>query len=165
MQIGQKLRRGVRAFEKNTQLHIALGRTKLAEIRAALPNRKDQIQEALRFVQQDVRHFGIEIGTSTHQPAAPDKVMEQRFGDCKDKVALLGALFGQLGVPVRPTLVSLRSRATVAQMLPSPLVFDHVIARAELDGQTLWLDGTRAHQSGFATKTSIDRPGIWTRTA
>ena len=75
---------------------------KLAEIRAALPDRAAQIQEVLRFVQQDVRYFGTEIGTSTHRPAAPDKVMEQRFGDCKDKVALLAALFGQLGVPVRP---------------------------------------------------------------
>ena len=140
---------GARLFEKNTQVaHSPRVEQKFAEIRAALPNRNDQIQEALRFVQQDVRYFGTEIGTSTHQPAAPDKVMEQRFGDFKDKVALLGALFAQLGVPARPTLVSLRSRATVAHMLPSPLAFDHVIARAELDGQTLWLDGTRAHQSG-----------------
>ena len=121
---------------------------KLAEIRAALPDRAAQIQEVLRFVQQDVRYFGTEIGTSTHRPAAPDKVMEQRFGDCKDKVALLAALFGQLGVPVRPTLVSLRTRGEVIGMLPSPLAFDHVIARAELDGQSLWLDGTRAHQTG-----------------
>lgn len=140
---------GAKLFEKSTQVAPSPRvEQKLAEIRAAMPDRKDQIQEALRFVQQDVRYFGTEIGTSTHQPAAPDKVMEQRFGDCKDKVALLAALLGQLGVPVRPTLVSLRSHASIAQMLPSPLAFDHVIARAEIDGQTLWLDGTRAHQSG-----------------
>ncbi|MBK9623934.1 MAG: hypothetical protein IPO38_05060 [Rhodocyclaceae bacterium] len=50
---------GARLFEKNTQVaHSPRVEQKLAEIRAALPNRNDQIQEALRFVQQDVRYFG-----------------------------------------------------------------------------------------------------------
>jgi lipoprotein NlpI/transglutaminase-like putative cysteine protease len=121
---------------------------KISEIRAAQTTPGAQVLEALRFVQQDIRYFGTEIGTSTHQPALPEKVMEQRYGDCKDKVALLAALLEPLGIQARPVLVSTRLRSQVRRMLPSPLAFDHVIARVEQDGKSLWLDGTRSQQSG-----------------
>jgi lipoprotein NlpI/transglutaminase-like putative cysteine protease len=130
--------------------------SKVAEIKANFSTPDSQVREALRFVQQDVRYFGVEIGTSTHQPAAPDTVMERRFGDCKDKVGLLGALLQGLGVASRPVLVSTRYRADVARQLPSPLAFDHVIARVELDGRSYLLDATRAHQRGpLASRQSV----------
>jgi lipoprotein NlpI/transglutaminase-like putative cysteine protease len=116
----------------------------------------DRVREALRFVQQEVRYFGVEIGPGTHQPNPPDKVVEQRFGDCKDKVALLNALLQRLDVPARPVLVSTRLRGAVAQMLPSPLAFDHVISRVDVDGKPLYLDPTRNHQSGpLAVRESL----------
>lgn len=108
----------------------------------------DRVRAALRFVQQEVRYFGTEIGSSSHQPAAPDKVIEQRFGDCKDKVALLVALLRKLDVPATPVLVSMTARGRVEGMLPGPLAFDHVIARVELEGKTYWLDATRSRQTG-----------------
>ncbi len=118
------------------------------EIRAAHATPAARLTEALRFVQQEVRYFGVSIGPGSHRPHPPQRVLEQRFGDCKDKVSLLGALLRRLEVPVRPVLVSTRLRERVEEMLPSPLAFDHVIVRVELDGQPLWLDPTRAQQSG-----------------
>jgi lipoprotein NlpI len=130
--------------------------SKVAEIKAGFATPEAQVREALRFVQQEVRYFGVEIGTSTHQPAPPDTVIERRFGDCKDKVGLLGALLQGLGVTSRPVLVSTRYRADVARQLPSPLAFDHVIARVELDGRSHLLDPTRAHQRGpLASRQSV----------
>ena len=121
---------------------------KADEIRAARPEKAAQVLEALRFVQEEVRYFGVEIGTSSHQPAAPDQVLAQRYGDCKDKVALLSALLRRLDVPVRPVLVSTRLRNDMDRLLPSPLAFDHVIARVDLDGKSLLLDPTRGLQTG-----------------
>ena len=40
---------------------------------------------ALRFVQDEVRYLGLEIGVNTHQPHPPAETFTQRFGDCKDK--------------------------------------------------------------------------------
>jgi lipoprotein NlpI/transglutaminase-like putative cysteine protease len=121
---------------------------KAAEIRAATPDREKQLLAALRFVQTDVRYFGTEIGPNTHKPANPEKVMEQRFGDCKDKVMLLVALLRRLDIAATPVLVSTTQRGQVESFLPSPLAFDHVIARVDLAGKTWFLDATRAHQSG-----------------
>lgn len=128
---------------------------KAEEIRAAYPQRAQQVLEALRFVQQEVRYFGVEMGTSSHRPAPPDQVLEQRYGDCKDKVALLSAILRSLDVPVRPVLVSTALRAQVGKVLPSPLAFDHVIARVDFDGQSYLLDPTRSQQSGSLASRSI----------
>jgi lipoprotein NlpI/transglutaminase-like putative cysteine protease len=121
---------------------------KAAEIRAGTGDRSAQLLAALDFVQKEVRYFGTEVGTSSHLPAAPDRVLEQRFGDCKDKVALLVALLHQLDIPATPVLVSTTLRRQVELTQPTPVVFDHVIARVDLDGTTYWLDATRGHQTG-----------------
>lgn len=116
---------------------------------AAGADPQERLRRALDFVQREVRYFGTEMGANSHRPAAPEKVLAQRFGDCKDKAALLVALLRELGVEAAPVLVSTVARARVQELLPSPLAFDHVIARVTLaDGGTAWLDATRGFQSG-----------------
>ena len=121
---------------------------KAAEIKANTPDRKGQVLQALDFVQKDIHYFGTEAGVGSHRPAPPDQVIEQRFGDCKDKVALLTALLKELGVTATPTLVSTQYRRRIDPAAPTPEVFNHVIARVELDDKTFWLDATRSHQTG-----------------
>ncbi len=121
---------------------------KAAELRAGSADPEQQLLATLRFVQAEVRYFGTENGLNSHKPAAPQKVLEQRFGDCKDKVALFVALLRRLNIAATPVLVSTRHRGQVDALLPSPLAFDHVIARVELNAKTYWLDVTRSHQSG-----------------
>ncbi|RQP23031.1 DUF3857 domain-containing protein [Piscinibacter terrae] len=125
---------------------------KAAEIKAASGDPQQQLLAALRFVQADVRYFGTEIGLNSHKPALPDKVIEQRFGDCKDKVSLLVALLRKLDIAAQPVLVSTLMRGHVDEVIASPLAFDHVIARVDLQGRTYYLDATRGHQSGTLDK-------------
>jgi lipoprotein NlpI/transglutaminase-like putative cysteine protease len=116
----------------------------------------ERLLAALDFVQKEVRYFGTENGASTHRPAPPEQVLKQRFGDCKDKVALLAALLARLDIEATPVLVSESLRGALADLLPSPLDFDHVIARVQLEGSTYWLDATRSHQSGaLANRQSL----------
>src|SRR5882757_2879276 len=49
-----------------------------------LPSREQQVLAVLRFVQEEIRYFGIEIGVSANKPADPSTVFTRRFGDCKD---------------------------------------------------------------------------------
>ncbi len=143
---------GERLFSQGVSARAA---QKAEEIRATQPRRADQVLEALRFVQQDVRYFGIEMGPGSHRPSAPDQVLEQRYGDCKDKVALLSAMLKHLDVRVRPVLVSTSLRGQVDQVLPSPLAFDHVIARVDFDGQSFLLDPTRSQQTGNLASRAV----------
>ncbi|MGE5358772.1 MAG: DUF3857 domain-containing protein [Bacteroidales bacterium] len=103
---------------------------------------------AVRFVQDDVRYLGIEIGPSSHEPHAPGQVLRQRFGDCKDKALLLVALLRELGVDAAPALVNTTSRHELDNAQPSPFAFDHAIVTANLAGRTLWIDATETGKGG-----------------
>lgn len=126
-------------------------RQRAETIRSVVSTPEERLRLALDFVQNEVRYFGMEMGPNSHHPADPGKVIEQRFGDCKDKVSLLIGLLRELGISASPVLVSARYRDQAAAELPGPLAFDHVIAQAEIDGRTYWLDGTRSHQTGPVT--------------
>jgi len=143
---GEVARWGETLFAQKTD--GALIDAKVRELRALSSDRAAQTLAALDFVQKDIRYFGAEFGVGSHRPAGPQKVMEQRSGDCKDKVMLLVALLNRLDIEARPLLVSTAMRSHVADLQPSPLAFDHVIARVTLDGKTYDLDATRGQQTG-----------------
>ena len=103
---------------------------------------------ALRAVQEEVRYFGVELGESTHKPAEPAVTWKRHYGDCKDKARLLSTILGRLGVEAHPALVSAQTGKHVSQLPPSPSAFDHVIVRARINGETLWLDPTLTQQRG-----------------
>lgn len=117
-------------------------------IRASATTPENRVVAALNFVQKEIRYFGTELGQSSHRPQDAAVILRQRFGDCKDKVALLIALLHELGIDAEPVLVSTVFQEDLARLLPSPLAFDHVIARVTVSGQTYWLDGTRNFQTG-----------------
>lgn len=131
------------------------------EIWRTLPGgQQEAALNALNFVQQEIRYFGVEIGTSSHRPSHPDKVFKQRYGDCKDKTLLLVTILNQLGIRAYPALVSARFARGISVYLPTPHAFDHIIAKAEINGKTWWLDGTNNYQSGDFDNRGYDDFGV-----
>lgn len=125
-------------------------------IRAEHPTQPQRIVAAIRFVQDDVRYLGIEMGRNSHEPHQPSLTLEQRWGDCKDKAFLLASLLGELGVEAHPALVNTTLRHELDRELPSPFLFDHVITQVVSGGKIYWIDGTIADQGG--TLQTIDTP-------
>ncbi|MCK9283566.1 MAG: DUF3857 domain-containing protein [Rhodocyclaceae bacterium] len=118
----------------------------VARLRDAGGSDAEKAARTLAWVQNDIRYYSIAVGTSSHRPNHPNQTFRQRFGDCKDKSVLLSALLQKLGIKAVPALVSLQSRRGVADWLPTPWAFDHVIARTVVDNTAYWLDGTQTHQ-------------------
>ena len=145
-------------FAKATQASPAID-ARVADIRKLGGTKAEQVQAALDIVQQEVRYFGTEIGPDSHQPASADTVLRQRFGDCKDKVALLVTLLRGLEIKATPALVSVRFRDEVIDRLPSPLAFDHAISAVDIDGKTIWLDATRSKQTGPVAAREVSGMG------
>jgi lipoprotein NlpI len=112
------------------------------------PTPEDQVSAALSWVQGEVRYFSLSLGESSHRPAAPAVTLERRYGDCKDKSALLVELLRRMGIPAQPVLVSTMGRRRMTQWLPSPVVFDHAIVKADVAGTSYFLDPTRQGQVG-----------------
>jgi hypothetical protein len=126
------------------------------KLRAENASREARISAAIRFVQDEVRYLGIEMGRNSHEPHQPWETLDARWGDCKDKTLLLVALLRELGLEAYPALVNTRLRHRLEEKLPSPFLFDHVIAQVVDGGKTYWVDGTIADQGG--TLATLDTP-------
>jgi transglutaminase-like putative cysteine protease len=120
---------------------------KIAEWRQ-LSDQEEEILAALRFVQDDVRYFGIEIGPGTLKPRDPSLVFSRRFGDCKDKSLLLVTILRALGVQADPVLVNATLDRAIGDWQPDPAAFDHCITEVQCNGQVYWLDPTISYQRG-----------------
>lgn len=120
---------------------------------------EDQALAAIRFVQDEVRYLGLEIGTGTHRPSPPATVLERRFGDCKDKVLLLITILRGLGIEADAGLVSTTWLSELESRLPSPGAFDHVIVRMRLGGSEYWVDPTISAQRGRLEARHVPRLG------
>jgi tetratricopeptide (TPR) repeat protein len=99
------------------------------------------IHHVADFVRRTVRYEGGQFVDSGYIPRTADKVLEDRFGDCKDEAVLIVALLRYLGIGANVALVNARDETTVPY-LPS-LRFTHAIVRARAaDGRTFWIDPT-----------------------
>ena len=115
---------------------------------------------AIRFVQNDVRYLGLEIGANTHRPHPPAEVFNQRFGDCKDKALLLSVILQQQGIPAFVALVNTTTRSQLINTSPSPGVFDHAITAIQRSGgEFLFVDPTIQGQRGELTSLYIPAYG------
>ncbi|WP_169802314.1 DUF3857 domain-containing protein [Hydrogenophaga flava] len=117
-------------------------------IRQTLSDPRDQVAAVLQYVQKNIRYLSVDVGVGSYTPSPPATVMARRFGDCKDKTLLTLTMLKALGIEARAALVNTRIREGVAQRVPSPGAFDHVLVRVQVNGQIYWIDPTRYPQMG-----------------
>jgi hypothetical protein len=106
------------------------------------------IRMALRFVQDDIRYLGLEIGVNTHRPHAPAEVFKNGYGDCKDKALLLATILGSRYITAYSSLINTRIRGELVNKAASPYEFDHVIVAIEQPGGYRYVDPTLTYQRG-----------------
>lgn len=114
----------------------------------AAKSKEEQVAKVLDYVQNEIRYLSVSMGENSHRPFPPAKVLERRYGDCKDKSLLAVSMLRALGIEAYPVLVSTTTHKGLANVLPSPLVFNHAIVQVVLDGKTYYLDPTRRGQYG-----------------
>lgn len=123
-------------------------RARLDTIAKDHPTADDRLTEVFRYLQDSIRYVGEEMGEGSYVPRRPNVVLNRGYGDCKDKSLLLAVALHHLGIEAIPALVATQRGETLPNRLPSPLLFDHVIVRAVLNGKVLWLDPTGTHSGG-----------------
>lgn len=112
-------------------------------IAAAQTDAKSRAAAALKLVQQQVRYIYVGFNGGNITPASAEETWQRRYGDCKGKTVLLLALLKELGIPAQAVLASNSGVDDgLDQRLPNTGLFDHVLVRAQIDGETYWLDGT-----------------------
>jgi tetratricopeptide (TPR) repeat protein len=94
------------------------------------------------YVARNIRYVSLSFGTGRLQPHAASEVLQNGYGDCKDKHTLLEALLHAEGIKSYPVMI--HSYRKLDADIPSPAQFDHVITAVPLgkDGELTWLDTT-----------------------
>jgi len=104
--------------------------------------RRRQIAVLYRFVADEVRYVGLELGEHRMRPFSADWVVNNKIGDCKDKAALLVSLLRVIGVEARMVLLRTGDLGPTKASLAVLESFNHAITYLPEDD--LWLDGTAA---------------------
>ncbi len=109
---------------------------------------EERARMALEFVQDQLRYTAIELGPDSYRPAHPFESFRLRYADCKGKASLLCAMLRAMKIEAYPALVNNSVAEAVADRLPSPFAFNHVIVQLQLAGRAVWVDPTLSHQGG-----------------
>jgi Flp pilus assembly protein TadD/transglutaminase-like putative cysteine protease len=92
------------------------------------------------FVARNIRYVSISLGIGRYQPHSASDVLQNGYGDCKDKHTLFSAMLRAEGIQSYPVLID--SSRKLDPDIPSPGQFDHVITAAKLGNGLTWLDTT-----------------------
>src|SRR5580693_1967297 len=84
------------------------------------------------FVARNVRYVSISLGIGRYQPHSAADVLQNGYGDCKDKHTLFSAMLRAQGIKSYPVLID--SSRQLDEDIPSPAQFDHVITAVRFSG-------------------------------
>jgi transglutaminase-like putative cysteine protease/Flp pilus assembly protein TadD len=115
-------------------------RRKAAELTKGAETPTEKAQRLYDFVARNIRYVSISLGVGRYQPHPASEVMQNGYGDCKDKHTLFAALLKVEGIQSYPVLID--SSRKLDPDVPSPAQFDHVITAVRLGPALTWLDTT-----------------------
>lgn len=132
------------------------------ELTTGATTEREKVRRLYDWVRRHIRYVALVIGAGGYVPHNAQEVLDHRYGDCKDHVALLEALLRAVGIESSPALVN----SDMTMKFPKLAVyepFDHVITYVpSLD---LYLDATsRFAPMGMLPLMVMDKPVLLTAT-
>ncbi len=115
-------------------------KAKAAELTAGKITEEEKVQAVYGYVATQIRYIGVAFGIGRYQPHHAGEVLENQYGDCKDKHTLLAAMLTASGL--HPDAVLIGAGVRFNEAVPSPSSFNHLITTVSVDGQPVWLDST-----------------------
>ena len=104
---------------------------------------------------EEIRYTGVEFGQAEIVPRKPAKILQRKYGDCKDKAVLLVAMFRAAGLDSYVALLSSGYDLDVDRDLPGLGQFDHAIVYIE-SVPPIWIDAT-AEKTRVENLPTIDQ--------
>ena len=103
---------------------------KVAEIVKSLDGEDEKIRAIFKFVSQEIRYMGLTLEEESpgYAPHDVHVTFDNRYGVCRDKAALLVAMFRIAGIKAYPVLISVGPKMDADVPLP---YFNHAIVAVE----------------------------------
>ncbi|RFU47264.1 DUF3857 and transglutaminase domain-containing protein [Paraburkholderia sp. DHOC27] len=110
------------------------------------------------WVRRNVRYVAINVGRAAVEPHHASAILADRYGDCKDHVALYSALLDAVGIRNEPALISNGTIYTLPSV-PGYGVINHVITW--LPDLQMYADSTASNvEFGYLPPSDMDRPVV-----
>lgn len=143
-----------RGMEGDRMVPDADVKAKVAQLTAGKTTEQAKVQAVYAYVATQIHYIGVAFGIGRYQPHSAGDVLQNQYGDCKDKHTLLAAMLGALGL--QPDAVLIGAGVRFNEAVPSPAAFNHLITRVQVDGKPVWLD-TTAEVAPYGMLTYITR--------
>jgi hypothetical protein len=111
---------------------------KAKELTREAKDDRDKVLVLYNYVAR-LRYVAVPLGVNSFRPHAAANVLQNEYGDCKDKANMFNTLLHSVGIEARLVLVPRFSQAH--EDLPG-LSFNHAISQVSLGGETVWVDTT-----------------------
>lgn len=108
-----------------------------------------------RFVSDRITYESVPLLQTAFIPRVADEVLDSRFGDCKDKSALMVAMLRAVGVTSACIALTTPWTEGGEPFLPSPRFNHAVVGRRLPNGAMAWYDPTVAHAPPGRVPSSI----------
>ncbi|MGC1782680.1 MAG: DUF3857 domain-containing protein [Acidobacteriaceae bacterium] len=129
-----------RGLEDDRSVPDATVQAKVAELAANKGAQEEKVRAIYGYVAEHIHYIGVAFGVGKYQPHQAFTVLQNQYGDCKDKATLLAAMLNVLGLHADSVLIGAGVRFNPD--VPSPASFNHLITRVSVDGKEVWLDST-----------------------
>lgn len=116
-------------------------RAKAAELTKGVSDDTAKLRAIYDYVSTKIHYIGISFGVGRYQPHPANTVLDNQYGDCKDKHTLMASLLKATGAVAYPALMNSSRRIDLD--VPTPAQFDHVISAVPLGQGYIWLDSTQ----------------------
>src|SRR6185312_13747078 len=92
-----------------------------------IADKNKQAEVLYNWMSKNIRYVAVYLGTGGVVPHDAGTVLANRYGDCKDHVALLQALLAAKGIDSSGALVNLGTTYWLPDVATAPGVFNHII--------------------------------------
>ncbi|OLS59946.1 DUF3857 domain-containing transglutaminase family protein [Pseudomonas putida] len=148
-----------KAYAERSQFEVTPAIAELAKsLTAKVSDPRAKALVLSDWVRKNVRFVAVYIGAGGVVPHAAETVLNNRYGDCKDHVALLGALLAAVDIHSTPALINL-GNAYQLPKVPTLGVINHAITY--IPTLDLYLDPTmKGIAAGFLPLPDMDKPVV-----
>lgn len=129
-------------------------KNKVKELTKGKKDDREKMKAIHNYVVRNTRYLHVGLGIHGWKPYRTTTCFRNRYGDCKDKAALLKVMLEEAGIKTNLVLVRTRSLGDLDEYPASMHIFNHAISYVpKFD---LFLDGT-AEYNGTTELTPMDQ--------
>jgi transglutaminase-like putative cysteine protease len=150
------------AYDARAKTHVTPQIRELAEtVTTGLVSPRDKAIALNDWVRKNIRYVAVYVGPGGVVPHSVETILANRYGDCKDHVAILEALLAAVGIESTPALLNAQNAYTLPKV-PTLGVFNHVMTY--IPSLDLFLDSTaQSVAGGYLPLSSLDKPVLFSK--